>query len=61
MNKRVISPKFTIEDIHAIREEMYERTKDMTIEEKVAFYKTLGKEAEREIARRRAQRLAASS
>lgn len=28
-----ISPDFTIEDIHRIREQNYERTKDMTVEE----------------------------
>ena len=60
MNKRTISPQFTIDDIHAIREEFYERTKHMSSEEFIAYCKTLGKEAEREIARRRARRLAAS-
>ncbi len=48
-----ISPDFTIEDIHKIREQNYERTKGMTVEEKVAYYNNLGKEAEREIERRR--------
>ena len=60
MSKREISPKFTIEDIHAIREAFYERTKHMSSEELIAYCKTLGKEAEREIAERRARRLAAS-
>ena len=31
--KTVISPDFTIEDIHKIREWNYEQTKDMTMEE----------------------------
>ncbi len=35
MEALVISPDFTIEDIHKIREQNYERTKDMTIAEKV--------------------------
>ena len=48
-----ISPAFTVDDIHKIREENYERTKAMTMKEKVIFYRGLGKEAEREIARRR--------
>ena len=40
---------FTIEDIHKIRKENYEQTKDMTAAEKVAYYNNSGKEAEREI------------
>lgn len=34
--KPKISPDFTIEDIHAIREWNYERLKDATIEERMA-------------------------
>ena len=54
METLVISPDFTIEDIHKIREQNYEKTKDMTIAEKVAYYNNSGKEAEKEINRRRA-------
>ena len=54
MEVLVISPDFTIEDIHKIREQNYEWTKDMTVAEKVAYYNNSGKEAEREIERRRA-------
>lgn len=54
MEALVISPDFTIDDIHKIREQNYERTKDMTVAEKVAYYNNSGKEAEREIERRRA-------
>lgn len=54
MKKQILSPDFTIEDIHKIREQNYERTKDMTVAEKVAYYNNSGKEAEREIGRRRA-------
>ena len=54
MKSLVISPDFTIEDIHKIREQNYERTKDMTVAEKVTYYNNSGKEAEREIERRRA-------
>ncbi len=49
MDALVISPDFTIEDIHKIREQNYERTKDMTVAEKVAYYNNSGKEAEREL------------
>ena len=52
MKSLVISPDFTIEDIHKIREQNYERIKDMTVAEKVAYYNNSGKEAEREIERR---------
>lgn len=54
MEALVISQDFTIEDIHKIREQNYERTKDMTVVEKVAYYDNSGKEAEKEIVRRRA-------
>lgn len=35
MEKPIVSPDFTIEDIHRIREYNYELTKDMTLEEKL--------------------------
>lgn len=54
MEKPILSPDFTIEDIHKVREQNYERTKNMTVAEKVAYYNNCGKEAEREIERRRA-------
>ena len=54
ITKPNISPDFTIEDIHKIREYHYELTKDMTVAEKVAYYNNSGKEAEKEIERRRA-------
>lgn len=53
MGVLVISPDFTINDIHKIREENYERIKDMTMEEKIAYYNNAGKNAEKEIERRR--------
>ena len=39
MNKPEISPNFTIEDIHKIREYNYRKTKDMTPEERDAYYR----------------------
>lgn len=54
METLVVSLDFTIDDIHKIREQNYEWTKDMTVAEKVAYYNNSGKEAEREIGRRRA-------
>ena len=37
MEKPIISPDFTIEDIHKIREYNYELTKDMTLGEKLSI------------------------
>lgn len=54
MNSAVIRPLFTIEDIHKIREDNYEYTKKMTIEEKIQYYNNSGKDAEREIEKLRA-------
>lgn len=56
METLAISPGFTVEDIHKIREQNYERTKHMTVAEKVEYYNNSGKEAEREIERRRAMK-----
>ena len=38
MEKPKISPEFTIEDIHKIREYDYEMTKNMTFEERKKYY-----------------------
>jgi len=56
MPKLNISPAFTIEDIHRIREYHYELTKNMTAEERRAFYKESADEAERKIQAIREQR-----
>lgn len=44
-----ISPAFTVEDIHKVREYHYELTKDMTVEERRAFYKKNADEAEKQV------------
>lgn len=51
-----ISPDFTIEDIHRIRERNYEKTKHMTVEEKLLYYNTPRTDAEEQIERIRAKR-----
>lgn len=53
-----ISPDFTIDDIHKIRKANYEFTKNMTVEEKLAYYNDTGKRVHEEIQRLRAARLA---
>ena len=52
-----ISPDFTIEDIHKIRERNYEVTQNMTVEEKLLYYNTLRSDAEEQIEKLRAKRL----
>lgn len=42
-----ISPNFTIEDIHKIREYNYEMTKNMTKQEKMDYYNEGAKEVRR--------------
>ena len=51
-----ISPNFTIEDIHKIREFNYEATKHMTVEEKLHYYNTPRTDAEEQIKRLRDKR-----
>jgi hypothetical protein len=53
-----ISPDFTVEDIHRIREHNYEVTKYMTTEEKLQYYNTPRTDAEQQIERLRAQKMA---
>ena len=49
MNEISVSNKFTIDDIHKVREHNYEITKHMTIEELRNFYKKSADEGERRI------------
>ena len=42
-----ISPNFTIEDIHKIREKNYEITKNMTRQEKMDYYNGRGRKVQR--------------
>ena len=51
-----ISPNFTVEDIHKIREHNYEVTKHMTTEEKLLYYNTPRTDAEEQIERLRARK-----
>lgn len=37
MEKPVLTPEFTVEDIHKIREYNYERTKNLSDSEKIEF------------------------
>jgi len=51
-----ISPAFTVDDIHKVREYHYELTKNMYKEERRAFYKERADEAEKQIQEIRKQR-----
>ena len=55
VTKPAISPDFTIEDIHIIREYHYELTKDMTPQERMDFYNEGGKAFLREMEERKLQ------
>lgn len=57
MNTLIISPKFTIEDIHKVRENNYNKTKDMTAQEKRDYYNVRGMEIHKMIQAQKAQRV----
>ena len=56
MNTLIISPKFTIEDIHKVRENNYNATKEMTAQEKRDYYNVRGMEIHEIIQAQKAQR-----
>lgn len=49
MEKPILSPNFTIEDIHKLREYNYYRTKDMTPAERRNYYNERGRAFLKEI------------
>ena len=55
MKKPVLSPNFTIEDIHKLREYNYEITKDMTDKERMDYYNNRGREVQRKLERMKAR------
>lgn len=56
MDKPILSPNFTIEDIHKLREYNYYQTKDMTPQERMDYYNSRGMEVHREIQMRKLQK-----
>ena len=56
MKPLVISPDFTIEDIHKVRENNYNITKNMTPQEKRDYYNKRGMEVHRHIQERKIQK-----
>ena len=49
MEKPVLSPDFTIDDIHKLREYNYYLTKDMTLQERMDYYNKKGRAFQQEI------------
>lgn len=56
MQKPVLSPDFTIEDIHKLREYNYYLTRDMTVREKSDYYNSQGLEVHKIIQERKLQK-----
>ena len=56
MEELVISPDFTIEDIHKVRENNYNITKDMIQQERRDYYNKRGMEVDRQIQERKLQK-----
>lgn len=57
MEKPILSPYFTIEDIHKLREYNYERTKDMAPSERRDYYNERGRAFLKEIEDGRLQKV----
>lgn len=53
VEKPILSPNFTIDDIHELREYNYEMTKHMTLEEKMDYYNSKGREVLKELEKRK--------
>ena len=56
MKKPDLSPDFTIEDIHKLREYNYYQTKDMTPQERLDYYNNRGLEVHKIIQERKLQK-----
>lgn len=56
MKPLAISPDFTIEDIHKVRENNYNITKNMTPQERRDYYNQRGMEVHRHIQERKTQK-----
>lgn len=57
MEKPVLSPDFTIDDIHKLREYNYYLTKDMTLQERMDYYNKKGRAFQREIEESKLQKV----
>ncbi len=57
MEKPVLSPDFTLEDIHKLREYNYYVTKDMTPQERMDYYNSRGRAFQQEIEASKLQKI----
>ena len=57
MEKPVLSPDFTIDDIHKLREYNYYLTKDMTQQERMDYYNKKGRAFQQEIEESKLQKV----
>ena len=57
MEKPILSPNFTIEDIHKLREYNYYLTKDMPPDKRRNFYNERGQAFQREVEAGRLQKV----
>ncbi len=56
MNRPDLSPNFTVEDIHKLREYNYYQTKDMGRQERIDYYNIRGMEVHKEIQARKSKK-----
>lgn len=56
LEKPVLSPDFTIDDIHKLREYNYHVTKNMTVHEQMEYYNAKGNAFQKEIEEERMRR-----
>jgi hypothetical protein len=56
MEKPILSPNFTIEDIHKLREYNYEITKNMTDKERMDYYNSRGMEVQMKLERMKVEK-----
>lgn len=56
LEKPILSPDFTIEDIHKLREYNYHVTKNMTVHEQIEYYNAKGNAFNKEIEEERMRR-----
>lgn len=57
MEKPVLSPDFTIDDIHKLREYNYYLTKDMAPQERMDYYNKKGRAFQQEIEESKLQKV----
>lgn len=57
MDRPILSPDFTIEDIHKLREYNYYQTKEMNPQERIDYYNNCGMEIHKEIQSRKLRKI----